>query len=58
MAERIGDYLIRTGAMNQSQVEKVAAAKAGGDARHFGDIAVSLGFITAAHVAAFLAAQK
>ena len=58
MAERIGDYMIRTGAMNQSQVDKVVAAKTGGDTRHFGDIAVSLGFITAAQVAAFLAAQK
>jgi hypothetical protein len=58
MSERIGDYMIRTGAMNQSQVDKVVAAKAGGDAWHFGEIAVSLGFITAAQVEAFLAAQK
>jgi len=58
MAERIGDYMIRTGAMNQSQVDKVVGAKTAGDARHFGDIAVALGFITAAQVAAFLAAQK
>jgi hypothetical protein len=58
MAERLGDYMIRTGAMNQSQVDTVAAAKSAGDKRHFGDIAVSLGFITAAQVEAFLAAQK
>jgi hypothetical protein len=58
MAERIGDYMIRIGAMNQSQVEKVVAAKATGDARHFGDIAVALGFVTAAHIAAYLATQK
>jgi len=40
------------------QVDTVAAAKSGGDKRHFGDIAVSMGFITAAHVEAFLASQK
>jgi len=50
--------MIRTSAMNQSQVDAVAGAKAAGDKRHFGDIAVSMGFITAAHVEAFLASQK
>jgi hypothetical protein len=58
MSERIGDYMMRTGAMNQSQVDEVVRAKTTGDQRHFGDIAVSLGFIKAADVAAFLAAQK
>ena len=58
MSERIGDYMIRTGAMNQSQVDKVVRAKTTGDQRHFGDIAVSLGFIKAADVEAFLTAQK
>ena len=58
MPERLGDYMIRTSAMNQSQVDAVAGAKAAGDKRHFGDIAVSMGFITAAHVEAFLASQK
>jgi hypothetical protein len=58
MSERIGDYMIRTGAMNQSQVDAVVRAKTTGDKRHFGEIAVSLGFITAADVEGFLAAQK
>jgi hypothetical protein len=58
MAERIGDYMIRTGAMNQSQVDEVARAKTAGDTRHFGEIAVALGFITAADVEKFLASQK
>ncbi len=58
MAERIGDYMIRTGAMNQSQVDEVARAKTTGDTRHFGEIAISLGVITAADVDAYLAAQK
>ncbi len=58
MSERMGDYMIRTGVMNQSQVEDVVRAKTAGDKRHFGEIAVSLGFITVSDVAAFLAAQK
>jgi hypothetical protein len=44
--------------MNQSQVDDVVRAKTTGDKRHFGDIAVSLGFITVADVEAYLAAQK
>ncbi len=58
MSERIGDYMIRTGAMNQSQVDEVVRAKTTGDKRHFGEIAVSMGFIKAADVEAFLTAQK
>ena len=58
MPERLGDYMIRTGAMNQSQVDEVARMKAAGDKRHFGDIAISLGFIKATDVEAFLASQK
>ncbi|HTU03833.1 MAG TPA: hypothetical protein VMG58_18505 [Candidatus Sulfotelmatobacter sp.] len=58
MKERMGDYMIRTGAMNQSQVDEVAKAKAAGDARHFGEIAVALGFIKAPAVDAYLATQK
>jgi hypothetical protein len=58
MAERLGDYMIRTGAMNQAQVEEVAKLKAAGDKRHFGDIAISLGFIKAADVEAYLASLK
>ena len=50
--------MIRTGAMNQSRVDEVVRAKAAGDKRHFGEIAVSLGFITVTHVEAFLTAQK
>ena len=58
MLERLGDYMIRTGVMNQSQVDEVVRVKATGDKRHFGEIAVSLGFITVADVEAFLSAQK
>ncbi len=44
--------------MNQAQVDEVARAKEAGDKRHFGEIAIALGFITAAHVEKFLASQK
>jgi len=50
--------MIRKGVMSQSQVDEVARAKASGDARHFGEIAISLGFIKPADVEGFLAAQK
>jgi hypothetical protein len=58
MPERLGDYMIRTGAMNQSQVDDVVRAKTEGDKRHFGEIAVSLGFVTAGDIEAFLKTQK
>ncbi len=58
MPERIGDYMIRRGLMNQSQVDEVVRAMAAGDTRHFGEVAVAKGFITKADVEAFLAAQK
>jgi alkylated DNA nucleotide flippase Atl1 len=57
MAERIGDYLVRTGAMQQSQVESVIAAQKAGDTRTFGDLAVALGFTTKAAVDGFTAAR-
>ena len=57
MAERIGDYLVRTGAMQQSQVEAVIAAQKSGDARTFGDIAVALGYANREAVNAFGASK-
>ena len=58
MAERIGDYMLRTGTMTQAQVDKVIGAQRTGDKRPFGQIAVTLGFLTQAGVDAFLASQK
>lgn len=55
MAERIGDYLVRTGAMKPAQVEQVIAAQKAGDSRNFGEIAVALGFTTRAAVDAWAA---
>lgn len=57
MTERIGDFLVRTGTMQQSQVEAVLAAQKAGDSRTFGQIAVALGFTTKAVVDSFPASR-
>jgi hypothetical protein len=57
MAERIGDYLVRTGALQQSQVDTVIAAQKSGDKRTFGEIAVGLGLVKQAALDAFAAAN-
>jgi hypothetical protein len=58
MAERIGDFLVRTGAITPAQVESVIAAQKAGDSRAFGEIAVSMGFTTRAAVDGYTAAQR
>jgi hypothetical protein len=48
VAERIGDFLVRIGAMTATQAQAVLDAQAGdpeGDIRMFGEIAVELGFV-------------
>ncbi len=45
MAERIGEGLVRIGAMTEEQREKVLKMQEEGDERLFGEIAVDLGFI-------------
>jgi hypothetical protein len=45
MADRIGEFLVRIGAMTNEQVEKVLTAQKGGDTRAFGEIANALGFV-------------
>ena len=46
MAERIGDFLVRIGAMTQSQVEVVIKAQdVDEELRMFGEIAIEKGFI-------------
>lgn len=57
MAERIGDSLLETKALQPSQADEVARAQKGGDKRSFGAIAVSLGFVVQGAIDAFLAAQ-
>ncbi len=45
MADRIGEFLVRIGAMTPAQVEQVLKAQRNGDKRPFGEIARSLGIV-------------
>jgi hypothetical protein len=45
MAERIGDFLTRIGAMNSDEVKTVLQVQQAGDKRRFGEIAMKLGYI-------------
>ncbi len=45
MADRIGDFLVRIGAMTPEQVAEVLRRQKGGDTRMFGEIALKLGYI-------------
>jgi hypothetical protein len=58
MPEMMGDGLVRTGAMQPAQLEKVLAAQKAGDKRRFGEIAIALGFVTEAAIKAWEASKK
>jgi hypothetical protein len=45
MTEKIGDVLVRIGAMTVEQVEEVLRTQEAGDTRIFGEIAIELGYI-------------
>jgi hypothetical protein len=45
VTEKIGDVLVRIGAMTEEQVEEVLRTQQAGDARIFGEIAIELGYI-------------
>jgi hypothetical protein len=45
MADRIGDFLVRTKAMKPDQVEEVLRIQKSGDKRLFGEIALELRYI-------------
>jgi hypothetical protein len=45
MVSRIGEFLVKIGAMNTDQVEHVLSLQKGGDTRIFGEIALELGFL-------------
>ncbi len=46
MAERIGDFLVRTGSMTSEQVQTVLQVQSAGNKRRFGEIAVALGYLS------------
>jgi len=58
VAERLGDGLVRVGAMTSEQVQKVLAAQKAGDGRPFGEIAISLGYVSADAIQKYLASAK
>jgi hypothetical protein len=45
MAERIGDFLVRIGAMTPDQVKHILLRQQAGDKRRFGEIARSVGYV-------------
>jgi hypothetical protein len=45
MSERIGEFLVRIGAMNGDQVEQVLRLQRDGDKRRFGEIAIEMQYI-------------
>ena len=59
MSEKIGEYLIRIGAMTPEQVSRVIELQRAGDKRRFGAIAEDLRYITSYdRIRDFLAALK
>ena len=45
MTDRIGDFLVKIGAMKSWQVEDVLRVQKSGDTRRFGEIAIKLHYI-------------
>ncbi|HUI69947.1 MAG TPA: hypothetical protein VL354_05470 [Spirochaetia bacterium] len=45
MAEKIGEFLVKIGAMKQWQVEDILIVQKSGDTRMFGELAIAFGYI-------------
>ncbi len=58
MQEKMGDFLMRIGAMKKAQVDEVLRLQKAGDTRLFGVIAVELGHINESVVKSFLDSKK
>jgi hypothetical protein len=56
--ERIGEALVRIGAMTPEQVEKVLILQKQGDNRLFGELAIEQGFINDKAIKAYLDSRK
>ena len=54
MEERIGEALVRIGAMTPEQVDQVLKLQQDGDNRLFGEIAIGEGFINDKAIKAYL----
>ena len=58
MEERIGEALVRIGAMTPEQVDQVLKLQQDGDNRLFGEIAIGEGFINDKAIKAYLDSRK
>lgn len=58
MEERIGEALVRIGAMAPEQVDQVLKLQKDGDKRLFGEIAIEQSFINDKAIRAYLDAKK
>ena len=56
--QRIGDFLVRIGALTQDQVAEVLGRQAGEPNRLFGQIAIEMGFISDSAIDSFLATRQ
>jgi hypothetical protein len=56
--ERIGEALVRIGAMTPEQVDQVLKLQKDGDGRLFGEIAIEQGFINDKAIKAYLDDRK
>ncbi len=58
MVERIGEALVRIGAMKSFQVDDVLRLQKNGDKRLFGEIAIELGYIDDRAIKRYLEAKR
>ena len=58
MSEKIGEALVRIGAMKSYQVDDVLRLQNGGDRRLFGEIAIELGYIDDQAIRKYLSSKK
>jgi hypothetical protein len=58
MAEKIGEGLVKIGAMSQKQVDDVLARQSAGDERLFGEIAIELRYIDDSVIESYLEIHK
>ncbi len=57
MEEKIGEALVRIGAMKPYQVEDVLRVQKEGDGRLFGEIAIELGYIDDEAISRYLSSR-
>ena len=58
MVEKIGEALVRIGAMKSYQVEDVLRLQKNGDQRLFGEIAIEMGYIDDTAIKKYLEAKR